>query len=719
MSPNRRNAQPTSDFPYASGNQNRWRRHLRRYQPDLSQRLSRARLVYLRRHDARWGWLALCLFLFLQPDVGFAQDLNNPGAGTLMLGSQENPFIAPAVSHELTATVSGPLARVEVTQHFINPSDEWIEGRYLFPLPDDAAVDRLLITIGDRTIEGQIKEKQTARREYQKAKSEGRRAGVVEQKRANLFSLALANIGPGEEITVRLSYLETLDYRDGEYSIRLPMTVMPRFTPAASVVDLAGPLAVSLNPISFVFDTQEDRLDTPYVNGLLASTAEIEIRLLGDRWPQAIRSSSHVLNIDRRASEVSVLVDGGYAAMDRDFELSWQPASGAQPDLLMLSEQWQGTDYALLMFLPPSVNQVQVLPRELIIVIDTSGSMHGESIQQARAAVDRALQSLVPGDLFNLIQFNSHAEALFSASVLADPDNVALARRYTHRLIADGGTNMAPALGIALGARENPGYLRQVVFITDGAVGNEAQLLAKIEKELGNSRLFTVGIGPAPNSWFMKKAARFGRGTHTYINNVGKVGEKMAALLSRLEKPALKNVRIHWPADIAVEQWPEKIPDLYAGEPMIVSAKLSRLPDQVLISGDGGAGYWAMQKPVPAKQDAPGVAALWARHKIESLQDLAIASGDRDAARVEITSVALEFGLISRYTSLLAVESTPVRPTGTRLASLQIANVMPRNLASPGFPNTASPAALWRWAGFALLLLGVTWLTLDKRRVFA
>ncbi|MCZ6500864.1 MAG: marine proteobacterial sortase target protein [Gammaproteobacteria bacterium] len=719
MSPNRRNAQPTSDFPYASGDQNRWRRHLRRYQPDLSQRLSRARLVYLRRHDARWGWLALCLFLFLQPDVGFAQDLNNPGAGTLMLGSQENPFIAPAVSHELTATVSGPLARVEVTQHFINPSDEWIEGRYLFPLPDDAAVDRLLITIGDRTIEGQIKEKQTARREYQKAKSEGRRAGVVEQKRANLFSLALANIGPGEEITVRLSYLETLDYRDGEYSIRLPMTVMPRFTPAASVVDLAGPLAVSLNPISFVFDTQEDRLDTPYVNGLLASTAEIEIRLLGDRWPQAIRSSSHVLNIDRRASEVSVLVDGGYAAMDRDFELSWQPASGAQPDLLMLSEQWQGTDYALLMFLPPSVNQVQVLPRELIIVIDTSGSMHGESIQQARAAVDRALQSLAPGDLFNLIQFNSHAEALFSASVLADPDNVTLARRYTHRLIADGGTNMAPALGIALGARENPGYLRQVVFITDGAVGNEAQLLAKIEKELGNSRLFTVGIGPAPNSWFMKKAARFGRGTHTYINNVGKVGEKMAALLSRLEKPALKNVRIHWPADIAVEQWPEKIPDLYAGEPMIVSAKLSRLPDQVLISGDGGAGYWAMQKPVPAKQDAPGVAALWARHKIESLQDLAIASGDRDAARGEITSVALEFGLISRYTSLLAVESTPVRPTGTRLASLQIANVMPRNLASPGFPNTASPAALWRWAGFALLLLGVTWLTLDKRRVFA
>ena len=194
----------------------------------------------------------------------------------------------------------------------------------------------------------------------------------------------------------------------------------------------------------------------------------------------------------------------------------------------------------------------------------------------------------------------------------------------------------------------------------------------------------------------------------------------MAALLARLEKPALKNVRIHWPADIAIEQWPEKIPDLYAGEPMIVSARLSRLPDHVLISGDGGAGYWAMEKPVNAKQDAPGVAALWARHKIESLQDQAIASGDRDAARAEITTVALEHGLISRYTSLLAVESTPVRPTGSRLASLQIANVRPRNLlASPGFPNTATPAALWLWAGMALLLLGATWLTLDKRRLIA
>ncbi len=714
-----RNTPPTSNFPYASGSQNRWRRHLRRYQPDLGQRLSRARLVYLRRRDAHWGWLALCLFLFIQPDAALAQDLNNPGAGTLLLGSQENPFIAPAVSHEMKATVSGPLARVDVTQHFINPSDEWIEGRYLFPLPDDAAVDRLLITIGERTIEGKIKEKQSARREYQKAKREGRRAGVVEQRRANLFSLALANIGPGEEITVRLSYLETLDYRDGEYRIRLPMTVMPRFTPTASAVDLPGPMTVSLNPISFVFDSQEDRLDTPYVNGLLASTAEIEIRLLGDRWPQEISSDSHVLNIDRRASEVSVLADGGYAAMDRDFVLSWRPASGAQPDLLMLTEQWQGKDYALLMFLPPSVAQVRVLPRELIIVIDTSGSMHGESIRQAKAAVDRALQSLAPGDLFNLIQFNSYAEALFRTSVLADPNNVARARRYTRRLNADGGTNMAPALEIALGSQDNSGYLRQIVFITDGAVGNEAQLLGKIENELGSSRLFTVGIGPAPNAWFMKKAARFGRGTHTYINNVGKVGEKMAALLARLEKPALKNVRIHWPADIVVEQWPEKIPDLYAGEPMIVSAKLSNLPDHVLISGDGGAGYWAMQKPLPQKQNAPGVAALWARHKIESLQGMAIAGGNRDATRSEITEVALEHGLISRYTSLLAVESTPARPAGARLASLKIANVMPRNLASPGFPNTATPAALWRWAGLVLLLLGITWLTLDKRRGIA
>ena len=498
MPPNRRNTQSTSNFPYACGSQNRWRRHLRRYQPDLRQRLSRARLVYLRRRDARWGWLALCLFLFLQPDAGLAQELNNPGAGTLLLGSQENPFIAPAMSHEMTATVSGPLARVEVTQHFVNPSDEWIEGRYLFPLPDGAAVDRLLITIGDRTIEGQIKEKRQARREYNKAKSEGRRAGVVEQKRANLFSLALANIGPGEEITVRLSYLETLSYRDGEYSIRLPMTVMPRFTPAPSVVDLAGPLAVSLNPISLVFDTPEDRLDTPYVSGLLAATANIEIRLLGDRWPQEISSSSHILSIDHRASEVSVLVDGGYAAMDHDFELSWRPASGAQPDLLMLTEQWQGKNYALLMFLPPSIAEVRSLPRELIIIIDTSGSMHGESIEQARVAVDRALQSLAPGDLFNVIQFNTNAEALFQVSVLADPNNVARARRYTQRLTADGGTNMAPALEIALGSPDNPGYLRQVVFITDGAVGNEAQLLTKIEKELGDSRLFTVGIGPAP-----------------------------------------------------------------------------------------------------------------------------------------------------------------------------------------------------------------------------
>ncbi|MCZ6826051.1 MAG: VIT domain-containing protein, partial [Gammaproteobacteria bacterium] len=140
MSEVRRNTQPISSFPYAGDSHSRWRRHLRCYEPDLGQRLSRARLVYLRRHDARWGWLALCLLLFLQPDVGLALGLDNPGAGTLLLGSRENPFIAPAVAHEMTATVSGPLARVEVKQHFINPSDEWVEGRYLFPLPEGAAV---------------------------------------------------------------------------------------------------------------------------------------------------------------------------------------------------------------------------------------------------------------------------------------------------------------------------------------------------------------------------------------------------------------------------------------------------------------------------------------------------------------------------------------------------------------------------------------------------
>jgi Ca-activated chloride channel family protein len=655
--------------------------------------------------------------LFFQPQSGFAAEWSDPGTGTLILGSQDNPFIAPAVSHDMQVTVSGPLARVSVVQRFINPSDQWIEGRYLFPLPEGAAVDKLLITIGDRTIEGQIREKKKARTEYQKARSEGRRTGVVEQKRANLFSLSMANIGPGEEVSVRLAYLETLEYRDGEYRLRLPLTITPRFNPGQDSTFGAAQLTASLNLVRYVFDTAEDRLDTPFVSGLLAPTANIGISLLGDRWPENIGSSSHVLSVDRQADRVTVLVDGGFAEMNRDFELSWKPPVGAQADLLMLTENWDGTDFVLLMFLPPAIDQVQALPRELILIIDTSGSMHGESIQQAKAAVDRAIRTLAPDDLFNLIQFNSDAESLFPTSVPADTHNVAQARKYTRRLVADGGTNMAPALRIALQTVENPGYLRQVVFITDGAVGNELQLLNQIENELGDSRLFTVGIGPAPNSYFMKKAARFGRGTHTYINNIAKVEENMSALLSRLEKPALKNVDIHWPADISVEQWPERIPDLYAGEPLIVSAKLSRLPDHLLFSGDSGAGYWALQKPLPKSQNAPGVAALWARNKIESLQDRGIVNGRPDAARDEITAVALRHGLISRYTSLLAVETTAVRPAGSRLASLEVANVMPRSVVRVGFPNTASPAAVWLWAGIVLLLLGMMWRTLDNRRL--
>ena len=670
-----------------------------------------AGIADLLKRRASWAWhLVLLAVILSQPGNASASNVT-PGAmqaGSLLLRMQSGYVSATLLNTDVNISVNGLVARVSVMQEFQNTGHEWAEGIYVFPLPDAAAVNHMRLYIGDRFIEGEIREKAQARKEYEQARQAGKKTSLVEQQRANLFTTSVANIAPGETIIVEIEYLEDLAYDEGTFSLRFPMTLTPRYIPGQPLSERKG------NGWSADTTVVADAsLITPPMM-LSATDHKVSLRAsINAGMPlEIIASRYHPVNVSEAGGRYSVTLAGGRAPMDHDFELLWRPVPSASPRAMTFVETIDGEPHYLLMVVPPELDTAAnvVMPRELIFIIDTSGSMHGVSLQQAKQALQRALQGLRPGDRFNVIEFNSYTNPLFPASVPADPMNISMAGNFVRTLYSNGGTEMYPALQFALRTPPSEGLLRQIIFITDGAVGNEEGLFQLIDSALAGARLFTVGIGSAPNSWFMRKAAEAGRGTFTIISALHEVGEKMDRLFRKLENPQVTNIDVQWPSGAVVEAYPAVVPDLYRGEPVAVRAKASgvfRPGDAVRISGDSVGGAWAREIALAADQQSPGVGALWARAQIADLLDQARRGADAEATRTAIVETALAHHLVSKYTSLVAVDKTPVRPAGENLKQDQVGNLMPfgqSGTAIFGFPATATNATRLQLTGLAALL---------------
>jgi len=649
--------------------------------------------------------LALAVFIVTTPAAHAAGSDTPPGM-LYLEDAAGGRTASPLVFTDVHMDVTGMIARVAVTQRFVNPTSEWREGVYVFPLPEKAAVDHLHMRIGERVIEGQIKERGEAKATYDAAKQQGRKTTLVEEERPNLFTTSVANIGPSEEITVAIEYQETLRYDAGTFRLRFPLAITPRYIPGAPV---AGSNGTGWSPATQqVLDA--DRVTPPVVARAEGYVNPVRIAIDLDAGVPLtnLASTYHPMVIEERGQHRYrlTLADGPIPAA-RDFELAWTPDTGAAPAAALFTQTKGGKTYALLMALPPRASDsAPRVPREVTYVIDTSGSMEGVSINQAREALAMALGRLQPGDRFNVIEFGSFPHSLFAAPMPVDPETMARARAFVAALRASGGTEMLPALQIALAGPREASMMRQVVFLTDGAVSNEDAILRFVGAAIGDRRLFTVGIGPAPNSFFMTKAAQFGRGTYTYIGDVREVREKMTALFRKLESPALTDITVDWPAGADV--WPRVMPDLYAGEPVIVSAQFNAnaLSGNVAIAGRRAGQAWGVVLPTASEADAPGVGVLWARAKIDALMD----AGRRGAAPEEIRNavldVALTHHLVSKYTSLVAVDVTPTAPAGTTPLTSALPGNIPEGLT--GFdqlPRTATPAPLLLAVGAATLLV--------------
>lgn len=632
---------------------------------------------------------------------------------------------AVSLATDVDIEVIGLLARTRITQRFANDSDQWAEGRYQFPLPDGAAVDQLRIRIEDRVIEGEVREREQARRDYRAARERGQTAGLVEQHRANLFTTGIANIAPGEQVEVEIAFSQTVEYRHGRFSLRFPMTVLPRYENQgldnerlanqnlAHQVDHQGAnrqTAHAPEPAP----PQPRYADTP-VNPIA-----LNVHLMPGLELATLDSVHHAVRVEHSRSGWTVELDERGAVADRDFELEWQALFTDRLQGGLFVEQFDDRAHALLMLVPPEAYGPIQRRRELILVIDTSGSMQGEAMAQAREALQLALDRLQPGDRFNIIGFSSREMPLFDAPRAASPDNLRIGRKFAASLIASGGTEIDRALARALARPPTDGFLRQIVFATDGAIANEQQVLDRIENELGDSRLFAIGIGHGVNDSFLGQVAALGRGTMTRIADPARLSRGVGELLTQLEHPALEQIEVDWP--VADESWPLLIPDLYAGQPLMLLTRLDGGLDEldsgrVVLHGTHNGRRVEQEWPLDQSRIAQGVARAWARQRVDGLLRMSRHEPDPELFRADALQSALDYRILSPLTSLIAVDRTPRRSREAALRAVEMGHNVPagRNAGGlRGMPATDA-GTMQSLVGGGVALLLVVLLLLSPR----
>ncbi len=659
--------------------------------------------------------ISLTLLVLTAKDAFAASEteMEKVGQGTLFYKSAHDGLLreAPMLETDIDMKVTGFINRTHLKQIFHNDSNDWVEGVYVFPLPENAAVDHMRIVVGERVIEGKIRERKAAKKIYEQAKKQGKRASLLEQQRPNIFTTSVANIGPNEKVTIEIELQQTLRYEQGKFRMRFPLAITPRYNPGKKIV--RGTVSVNYfnKPTDQVPDA--DRISPIVSLDKKVNPVSIHIEVDAGFSLNSMESTYHSIHKQSHGEgRYTINLAEGNIASDHDFELVWEPAQGNAPKAAMFRETVGNEHFYLVMMLPPEqqTHSSQALAREVIYVIDTSGSMGGVSIRQARKALLMALERLRPRDTFNVIEFNSDTDSLFDSPRPASSENVARARSYVAGLTSRGGTEMLPAMQLALKRDNDSQRLRQIIFLTDGAIGNENSLFEHIRHKLGNSRLFTVGIGSAPNSHFMTKAAQFGRGTFTYISDVNEVAEKMQTLFAKLDTPVMRDLSLlqHFNT---FEISPANLPDLYAGEPLMFTARSDAANGEVKLLGKRNQQQWQARFYLQQAASGYGIGKLWARNKIDTLLDSLHDGADAELVRSDVVKLALAHHLVSKYTSLVAVDVTPSRPQDAGLKSKAVATNLPKGqVAGKIFAlqaKTGTGQYLYFLTGSVLLLIAI------------
>jgi Ca-activated chloride channel family protein len=596
--------------------------------------------------------------------------LDEIGAGELLWKTARGLIPLPAVEIDVELAVTGVLLNGRVAQSFHNPTAETIEVVYAFPLPDGAAVHHMEMRIGERTIRSVIRERRQAKRTYEQAKATGRKAALLDRHRPNLFTTAAANINPGETVSVVLEYLDEVRFEDGSFALAFPLAYVPRYVPDGF-------------PDGADEDERRVLRGCVDVGGATGPAARIEVRLRPGIELDDVDSLSHEILLHNEGEVVLVRTADERVPARRDFLLRWTPRLDALPRPSILVEDLSDGRYVMLMLFPPTPGSDAGLglPTETLFVIDVSGSMAGPSIEQARAALLAALDRLRPDDRFNILKFNDSSEPFRPVFAYAEPATLAAARAWVRGLTSGGGTEIHAALarGLDMMGASRSSHAQRVIFLTDGAVSNESQMYRTITSELGETRLHTIGIGAAPNAYLMRKMARLGRGMCRFVPDASAAANLIDAFFAKLDRPVMTDLALEWDALVIEEAYPATLPDLHAGEPFVLFGRIADGADDAAIKLTGHTRVgWIETSAMSPGGSAPasGIGMRWARSKVDALMDSLHEGADEDDVRAEVIDVALDFGLVTKYTSLVAVEQTPTALGASR--PVRVASALPQ-----------------------------------------
>jgi Ca-activated chloride channel family protein len=621
--------------------------------------------------------LAVLLFAAISPRqsvLAAPTPGETPGALTIVGKDGKIQGTCPLKHTDVRAGISGFLARVTVTQTFANTATQNIEAIYTFPLPQDAAVDDMTIQVGDRTVRGLIKRREEARAIYEHAKNTGHVAALLDQERPNIFTQSVANILPGEQVTVTISYVETLRYEAGSYEFVFPMVVGPRYIPGQPVGQQAGGWAPDTNRVP-----NASRI-TPRVAGKgtrAGHDVSLELALDAGVPIQELRSKTHDIDVDRKSASVATVRLRNEAEIpNKDFILKYDVAGAEIADAILTTpspgrSKPAGGYFTMILQPPARLPASDIQPKELVFVLDTSGSMWGFPLEKAKEVISRALDELYPGDTFNLITFSGDTHIVFPEPVYPTAENIRTAKAVLATRTGGGGTEMMKAIRAALVPSDKQDHVRVVCFLTDGYVGNDMEIVGEVQKH-PKARVFAFGIGTAVNRFLLDKMAEAGRGAVEYVTLADKAGEAADRFYERVRSPLLTDLYIDWGGLPVTDIYPQRLPDLFSGQPVIISGRYTQpASGTVRLKGTRAGGPFSREIPVTFSAGTPwfdALAGFWARRRIDDLmsQDwLGLQRGSmKPELKEQITQLGLDYRLMTQFTSFIAVEDRIVTKDG-------------------------------------------------------
>jgi Ca-activated chloride channel homolog len=598
-----------------------------------------------------------------------AQTAETQGSLQVLDDTGKPKALCPLKRTDVKAEITGFLSRVYVTQEFENPLKEKIEAVYVFPLPANAAVDDMTMVVGERTVRGKILRREEAQAAYDAAKSGGQVASLLNQERPNIFTQSVANILPGEKVKITISYVETLKYEAGSYEFSFPMVVGPRYMPGAvtgrqgngfspDTMQVPDASRVSPNPVAAEMRTGHD--------------ISLDIMLDAGVTIDGIKGKSHEVDLERlSAHSAHVRLKSSSTIPNKDFVLSFDVAGKSIQDALLTHRSAKGGYFTMILQPPERVTVADVTPKELVFVLDTSGSMSGFPIEKAKETMKLALDALYPSDTFNLITFAGDTRILFPAPVAATADNLKKAQAFLSSSSGYGGTEMMKAIKASLDASDSQDHVRIVCFMTDGYVGNDMEIIAEVQKH-PNARVFAFGIGSSVNRFLLDKMSEYGRGEVEYValNDDGSAAARR--FHERVRNPLLTDISVDWNGMPVSDVYPQRIPDLFGAKPVILTGRYPAAGHGVIrLKGKMAGREFVREILVDFPEAEPQhnvLSSLWARSRIDDLMGQDYNGIQQGAMKPElketITSLGLEYSLMTQFTSFVAVEEMIVTDGG-------------------------------------------------------